>query len=304
MKISSIIILIIGISLIIVGGAVSFVALSSTGFDFQKMSVDKPLEEVTYEFKTNDVSALDIRDINANVKIISGDYETVKVVALTDSPYSVTVNDNVLSVVKHANISSYHTAKKPRVNVYMPKAHYQNVFASTVSGDISVQGVTVSDALTIETTSGNVNVCAAKSSASDIKATVVSGDVMLEAVSASNIVAEAGSGNVGIKNSSIKGLCQIKTVSGDVVADNINARETSARTGSGDVLLYSLDVLESLKVETVSGDVFVMLSDMLTGTGYKFDVSTASGDVYTPESVGVKPVTISTASGDVEVGTL
>lgn len=168
--------------------------------------------------------------------------------------------------------------KYHKLTVYLPKEDYKEIYAETISGDITLKTkLNVSEDSYLSATSGDI-IAENISSDEHLNISTVSGDIMLKNIHSdkdSDIFTT--SGDITLKNISTNGLLDISTTSGDITAEYISANDFS--------------------ITTVSGDINASLPE-----GLDYHTKTTSGDIDIPKSVkGGKKCTLSTVSGDINV---
>lgn len=159
--------------------------------------------------------------------------------------------------------TNYKTIDMGEIEILIPDGEVNEITA--ISSNIDLDGYTT-PALTIETTSGNVN---ASDVTAKLRVTSVSGNEKLTKISG-DLKCNAASGNIGIKN--LHGNAKIETSSGDIVISNSQGDVTcenvagnirldgvqgkiDLHTSSGSVIGESVTLVESCNIETVSGNI-------------------------------------------------
>ncbi len=124
----------------------------------------------------------------------------------------------------------------------------------------------------------------------EVEFSTASGDFSGEGLE-NNIESSSASGDVTLQNS--KGKVDISTASGDVEITNSNG-ELDISTASGDV--SGSGIQGTVEMKTASGDI-----DLKDAKG-SVELKCASGDIDVSNLIMESSATVSTASGDVEIG--
>ncbi len=148
-------------------------------------------------------------------------------------------------------------------DIYFDEIDLKNLLAKTVSGDITIYGGKV-DSITINSTSGDVDISGILSPVNGISIHSVSGDIKLKRLNFSK--------------------AYFKTISGDVTALGVNPKTKSIeiKTVSGDAnISYSSKPSIHIEFSTVSGDI-----QTDEGRHFSGKISSASFDIgSSPNSV-------------------
>ena len=173
----------------------------------------------------------------------------------------------------------------------------------TVSGDISLQNITVDDWITLSSASGEavaINCTAPKF----LHAVTVSGDVTMQSIEAGSAAIQTTSGNVRLEDFHVDGhgpmeKTEIVTTSGALELTSLILDEPlSIQSVSGDVR-FTLSQAQSYEIKTTSGDV----TGTLVTEGNSFRVS-GTGALTNLGNIAHKddpPYAITTTSGDVDL---
>lgn len=295
------------------------------GFDFKKLNTDKREEQGNYRFNVEDVRALKIDTESDDIRVqIGGDEVVVECWNGKRSYYEVAVEDGTLNVIyKSKSRFSIGLNFPPacELTVTIPeslvlgdvdvsgissKIHAAELYAesakySSVSGDISLEGLEVSKEMSVSTTSGKLLL-------NDMKV-------------GENTSIKSVSGNMTLSDADLSGKLDIKTTSGKLVLTNVDcaddvelkavsdniaithgklAGDMEIKTTSAKVKFASLKVDGDVNIGTVSGNV----SGELIGKegDFTFEAHTVSGNIKVPSGMSAdKKCAISTTSGNISL---
>ncbi len=268
--------ILISIILILAGCVISFIGLSSIGFNFKEMSnVKFNSETVNIE---EDFSDIYINSTFCDIRILPSPDGITKVYYEETEHYEISVSteNKKLSVIQtdlqEWNIFFGINFDTPQITVYLADDEFGKLTISNTSGDIEVsENLTFSDA-EILTASGDIDISAQING--DVYISLTSGDIEASNIRCKDLSITGTSGDVELKNVIAEGHIEIKTVSGDISLDDCDGGTLKLKAISGDIsgtLLSGKD----FQPKTVSGDI------RITGgkTGGICDVETTSGNI-------------------------
>ena len=255
------IIAITGVSCIVAGLGVGFVAYAASGFDKEVIigSDDSEKVEFTEELE---YTSIKIDVINEDVEFrVSEDGKThIEAWDSDDIKHTVKVEDGQLTIVQKDHRKWYEmmylnfsfiTEDKDLI-VELPYDEFIKLDIDSTSGDIDIPSFITAGELTVDTTSG---------------------DVTSEAVVTGSVDIDVTSGDIEVINADCDTI-SVDTTSGDVTVRNSSCNELSMDTPSGDVLVEDTTVAGVAELDTTSGDITIRRS-----TAASFDTDTTSGDV-------------------------
>ena len=190
--------------------------------------------------------------------------------------------------------------QKRTLTVSVPAKFMGAVSASTVSGDITMSNLGLSEALVVSTTSGEIGlkdiVASGQSSVSS-----VSGNIELEKMNINgDLNLGTTSGSTDVSSTQIAGNMSLKSISGDLKAVKTSVKSNaSLKSTSGEVEFRDLSG-NDISMSTISGNV----SGNILGDSkdYTIKATTVSGDKNLPLSTnGNKLLNVSTTSGDIDI---
>lgn len=296
MKITKKNIMIVAVILIVAGIFLSFGALASMDFDFNKLntrsfvtntySVDEEFTNISVEGAECDIRLLPSEDASCRVVCNEGDKIS----------HSVTVKDNTVTIDRTDNRKWWERIGiywgKMEIAVYLPQTEYESLYALSLSGTIDISEDFSFAEAEIYNTSGDVEFLA--SVKNNLKIKTVSGEVYVADTSPQNLNVQSTSGEVHVADTSPKSL-NVQSTSGEVTLNSVKVQSVlKAKTVSGDINLRSCDA-DSLSLKSTSGEISGTLC-----TKKKFITDTVSGDVDVPKSKSGGKCEIKTTSGDIE----
>ena len=179
----------------------------------------------------------------------------------------------------------------------IPSLQAEKLTMDTTSGDINAS--VTAQMITGESTSGDIKL-AVTEDAQEISVDATSGNIDLKAADADKVRIEATSGNITAAIEKV-GDFGIESTSGSIQADIDTVKNAKAESTSGDIRIRTTG-LETLKVETTSGDVEALL---LSQPGFTAHFDTTSGKVNydMPLVKEGSTYTCGDGSGDVKINT-
>ena len=313
--------LLLAAGLFALGALIAFVGLLSINFNFGELSTDKMVDH-SYTF-TEDFENIRIQTTGSDVAFALSEDETcrVDVHEREKVPHMASVQNGTLTISNVDHRKWYHHIgfhfETPKMTVYLPKAIYKELNASTTTGDIAVSAdfifksaelrvttgdvlcsATVEKSLSIKTTTGDVLVKGI-AVGEDLAVHIVTGSIGLDHVDCKRLMLHTGSGDIKVDGVKVADSMTVETTTGDVkMEQTLIGAHLSAKTNSGDVTLKACDA-QTLEINTTTGDVFgTLLSQKI------FDADATTGDVAVPTSGSGGTCKIRTTTGDITVSIL
>lgn len=289
--------IIVGIALVILGTVLFASSLSSSGWDFSKLSTQN-LVTNSYDI-SRDFSAISVDTVTADVIIAPTDGDKCKVVCLEEekAKHSVDVIDGVLTV-KLIDERKWHdhigiNFSSPKITVYLPKKEYSDLSVKLITGDVDIDSRFTFDSVAISSATGDIR-CRASSKGS-MNITATTGDISLKGVTAGDIALALTSGDTLLTDVKCISLISAATT-GDIDMKNVVADgKISIERSTGDIEFDRCDGGE-IFIETTTGDVE---GSFLSGK--IFTVSSTTGDVRVPQSTSGGKCEIKVTTGDIEI---
>ena len=259
MKKSTKISLWVSLALVLIGGIVITCSLMSVGFDMRKMS-DIEFHKKVYPI-TDSFDKIMITDVNNDITVCLSDNDTCKIVCYDSEKiyHQCQVNnDGELQVWYHDERPWYERMgffynDNHTLQVYLPKSEYQNLYAHTTNGEI-----TVTDDFDF--------------SNADLK--TVNGNVHFDANVLVNLYAHTTNGDIALGGKAIHHL-DVSSVNGDIAMNDITASHILAHTTNGDIT-GTVNADKTFQASTVNGSVSVPNEVKENGD---FVLSTVNGNI-------------------------
>ena len=289
--------IILAVVFIVIGLAMTGIAMMAAGFDFKNISTVS-YETKFYEIKESfDVINVDDIDCDIRLRLSESNVCKVTVCDTVGMDHQVEVYDGALHVTSSDTRKWYERIgifswEDCEVVIELPETEYRSTLLKTMSGDIEVADeISFEDAILIST-SGNVLFNGEVKN--ELTARSTSGEVVVEDIDTTYVNVESTSGDV--KLSGISGFSAIAaSTSGDVQLSDVNVKGLAVSSTSGDIDMDTVNVENKAEIEAVSGDIDFDAFD--AGT---IEIKTASGDVE-GEIITPKNFITDTSSGDVTV---
>ena len=316
MKKSAKICLILALLMLMSGSALVFYALYSTGFDWNKLTINE--ENETYDqsvTQTFQKIQIDAKQVDVRVVASSNSRCIVRYKLASRDACAIKTDDGVLHVTCNAGASAplykrFWRQDETELTVFLPDKTYDELKIVTGSGDVFVGDTVAFASARAKTGSGDVEFCAPVTDG--LSVTTESGDLAVKRTGCKTISVNTGAGTVLCENCRTDSL-SVTASSGDVTISKCTLKNIKANTASGDVFCSQSSVSELLDVTSGSGE--ITLSDSTADTiqitaksgdvtgmlcePMLFDVRSDSGKIELPPSGGTKSCTVRTGSGDV-----
>lgn len=217
MKKTGKVMMILGLALIFVGGALFVGVFAFNGFDLDAFARNVSYKRVDYTLE-DEFDCLKIQDIDADIHILPGTDDACSILydANNRQSYIIEVADGTLEVSKSFNWMDCVNVNltEPELTIYLPVRKYVSLCVETVSGDVRLEKV----------------------GAGDVKISSVSGDVRIDALEADQLSVNSTSGDAAIENSVVAASADIHTVSGDILRKNSIASPFQCKSVSGEII--------------------------------------------------------------------
>lgn len=289
--------LIIGASLIIIGGIIFCGVMSTFNFDFTKLSTDK--------YQTNSY------DITENFKDIAVLTDTADVTFIMSDDDKITVTCYEQENMKHLVCVRYDTLlislddnrewynyiginfNSPKITISIPKGEYGELSVDLSTGDVNVPKEFTFKNIDIKGSTGSIKM--QSPATQNIKLKTSTGHIFAENITADTVNVSVSTGKVNLKNIKCKNLISSGDT-GDVNLENVIADEKFSVTRStGDVNLKNCDAAQ-IFIETDTGDVEGnLLSEKI------FITNTDTGKISVPKTTSGGKCEITTDTGDIKI---
>ncbi|MGD6993269.1 DUF4097 family beta strand repeat-containing protein [Sutcliffiella horikoshii] len=267
--------------LLVIGATVVFGQFKETfSFNFSTSPIE---QEETVD--GSDAENIEIRATSADIKVVSVEREDIYaklsgdvseknkgkyklIVKEVDGTIQIEVEQPNMEFQIGTNITSL------KVEIEVPEKTYTELSTISTSSDIQMSGLQVGS-LRTEVTSGDISVEGITVTDS-YSIELTSGDVRIEDTEAKAIAIEGTSGDITFKE--FLGDVQVDTTSGDInvwgVQGNIDVETTS-----GDIEIDNKRVTGNLEVEVTSGDVSVKFDENPSSLAVDFKGRSGKGTV-------------------------
>ncbi|WP_404431349.1 DUF4097 family beta strand repeat-containing protein [Sutcliffiella horikoshii] len=234
------------------GSEAENIEIRATSADIKVVSVDR---EDIYAKLSGDVSEKNKDKYKLKVKEVDGNVHIEVEQPKMEFQFGTNITNLKLEVEvperTYTELSTYSTSS----DIQMSGLRVVSLKTEVTSGNISVEGITVTDSYSINLTSGNVHI--EDTIANDITIEGTSGDITFQEVLA-DVQVETTSGDINVWG--VQGNIALETTSGDIEIDNER-------------------VTGNLEVEVTSGDVRVQFDESPTSLTVDFKGGSGKGTV-------------------------
>lgn len=291
------ILIIVASSLIVLGGIVFTLVMSSLAWDFSKLNtlkyainvheIEQEFDSIFIETDTADVKFILSTDGKNKVECFEQEKLNHKV-SVVDGVLTVKINDE-RSWFEHVTLFG----KKTHVNVYLSSEQLDNVTVKASTADVEIGKEFSLNNLDVSVSTGDVTCKASVSQLLKVK--VSTGDIDLFDLNANKIELRASTGDMELDNVDCKNLTT-EADTGDISLTNVIASQSlNIKRSTGDVEFNGVDSL-SINVETSTGDVEGTLL-----SGKIFDCDSSSGKVQVPNSTDGGICKVRTSTGRIKL---
>ncbi len=300
MKKSILAAIIVGVSLILIGGIIFTGAMFMFKWDFKGLSTESyetNKYDITEEFK--DIS---IKTITADIKFIPSDSDktTVECYERTEVKHTVEVRDGVLVIEAKDTRKWYNhigiNFKSPKITVAIPKGEYAALSVKANTSNVIIPANYKFESAEITGTTGDLTFEAAVSG--DLKARFTTGNISVKNITAQSLDLSTTTGQVSVADAACQGDVRVKVTTGKADLKNIVCEGLTSDGDTGDISLENVTAAKNISVERSTGD--VKLTNAVATE--KLSVETDTGDVKL-ESSDAGYIEIETDTGSVK-GTL
>lgn len=311
--------LIVAVSLLLVGGIVFTVAMSSLGWDFVKLSTTK--HKTTTHTVAEDFDGISIYAGEADIRLaLAEDGECrVECFEKESATHTVKVEDGKLMITTVDNSKWYENFfdfVDETITVYLPQTEYALLSIENRTGDVEVSKDFSFESAQVSTSTGDIRWFASASGEVTLKATT--GDISVENISASSLKLSVSTGQVHAMGVNCTDGVSLQVSTGEAYLTDIACKSFTSSGDTGDITLKNVQATERLSIERSTGDVDFDGCDggeiiVKTGTGdiegtllsgKIFSVSTSTGHVNVPQSSSGGKCQIKTGTGDIHIRVL
>lgn len=249
--------LVLGLSLMVLGGLIFTGVLAVNDWDFNKLSQHK-YETETLEF-TEDFENISINTSTDDIVFKKSEDEKCKVVFYQDQKikHTAKISGKTLMIGKtdtrnwydHIEFFSFDTTK---ITLYLPKEIYSSLDIKTDTGDIKIPDSFSFGGLKIKGSTSDVSLNSSVSGVAEI--TVSTGDISVADAKFNKLKISASTGDIKIMNSDADEMF-IKTDTGDVEGRLLTSKIFITNSETGTINVPKTEKGGKCEVKTSTGDI-------------------------------------------------
>ncbi|MBQ2740342.1 MAG: DUF4097 family beta strand repeat protein [Clostridia bacterium] len=311
--------LIVAVSLILVGGIVFTVAMSSLGWDFAKLSTAKHQTSKHTVSETFDGVSIYAQEADIRLAIAENGECRVECFEKESVPHTVKVENGKLIIAAVDNSKWYENIlnfAQETITVYLPQREYTLLSIRNLTGDVEVSKDFSFESVQVSTITGDIRCFASASGGIELNTTT--GDILIENISVSSLRLTVSTGQVRAMGVNCTDGVNVEVSTGGVYLTNVACKSLVSSGSTGDIALNNVQATERLSIERDTGDVRFEGCDggeivVKTGTGdvsgtlltaKTFLVETSTGRVDVPQSSSGGKCQIKTGTGDIYIRVL
>lgn len=309
--------LIVGVALLLVGGIAFVCVVTSLDWDFTKLSTSH-FEMNAYELE-EDVYDLWIKTDTADVTFVPSADGKIHVECMEDEKekHEVKIENGVLSIEMHSTRKWYDyigiNFQSPKITVAIPAGAYGALSIDLSTGDVEIGEHMLLESVTISGSTGRVN-CRA-SVAGAIRIALSTGDVRLFGLSAGAVDIKTTTGRINAESVVCTGDFEVHVSTGYAVLTDVSCKNLISSGSTGDLTMTGVIAAESFSINRDTGDVrfdgcdaatITVRTDTGDVTGSLlsdkvFITQTDTGKVRVPDSTTGGRCEITTDTGDIRI---
>lgn len=267
--------------LLAIGATVVFGQFKETfRFNFNTTPIEQ--EETV---RGNGAETLEIHTTSAEIKVVSVDREDIY--AKLSGDVSEKNKDKYKLIIKEVGGNVYIEVEQPKMEfqvgmninslkleVEVPKKTYTELSTYSTSSDIQITDLKVNSLIT-ELTSGDISV-EGVTITDRYSIELTSGDVRIENTEAKVIAIDGTSGDITLKE--ILADVQVDMTSGDIIIWGVQG-SINVETTSGDIDIENERITGNIEVEVTSGDVRIQVDETPTSLAVDYKGQSGKGKV-------------------------
>lgn len=266
--------LIVGASLLVVGGTLLTVGLVTNVKSLETITNTHQLEESFSNFN------IDVTTSEVEFKVSPDGTKKVTTDDAEKYYHKVSIKDDILTIEqvddrawyeKMFGFNGFHFYKI-KTAVYLPAGLYNELKIDATTGSLIIPNDFSFNKVNVNMTSGRVSLKTDINDYGYVEATT--GEISLTDASVNNLTISATTGNILLTDVSANVNINVSLTTGNIKLTNVTAKNVDLSSTTGDVTLKNTIISERLKIETTTGD--VNLTDSDAGTIY---IETTTGDV-------------------------
>lgn len=311
--------LIVAVSLLLTGGILFTVSMSSLGWDFAKLSTAK--HQTNKHTVSEDFDSISIYTQEADIRLAVAENGECRVECFEKEsvPHSVKVEDGKLIIAAVDNSKWYENFldfERETITVYLLQREYTLLSIRNLTGDVEVSKDFSFGSVQVSATTGDIRWFSSVSGRIALNTTT--GDIIIENISAGSMSLTVSTGQVHAMGVNCADVVNVQVSTGDVYLTNAACKNFVSSGSTGDITLKNVRAVERLSIERGTGDVRFDGCDggeivVKTGTGdvsgtllsaKDFITETGTGSVNVPQSSSGGKCQIKTGTGDIHIRVL
>lgn len=306
--------LITALSLVLIGGLIFVVSMTTLKWDFSALSTQK-YQTNTYEI-TEDFTSITIDTNTADIvfKPSTDSKSTVVCYEQENMLHSVSAKSGNLTIgvldtrewYEHISLGF----NSPKITITIPQGAYDNLIIDNNTGDVCVPKEFTFNSVDIKGDTGDVRISSSVSN--DVKVELSTGDIRIDNISAKTVDLETSTGDITVEKLTCDSLF-VTVSTGKSLLKEVRCDELTSTGSTGDIKLTDVIATNTLDIERSTGDVIFDESDAgkitvvtdtgdVTGTlltGKIFVVDTDTGKKALPNTSSGGRCKITTDTGDI-----
>jgi DUF4097 and DUF4098 domain-containing protein YvlB len=311
--------LIVAVSLLLTGGILFTVAMSSLGWDFAKWSTAK--HQMNKHTVSEEFDSISIHSEEAEVRLALAENGECRVECFekANAAHTVMVEDGKLIITAVDNSKWYENLfnfEEETITVYLPQKEYTLLSIVNQTGDVEVAKDFSFESAQVSATTGDIRWFSSVSGRIALNTTT--GDIIIENISSGSMSLTVSTGQVHAMGVNCADVVNVQVSTGDVYLTNAACKNFVSGGSTGDITLKNVRAVERLSIERGTGDVRFDGCDggeivVKTGTGdvsgtllsaKDFITETGTGSVNVPQSSSGGKCQIKTGTGDIHIRVL
>ena len=293
---------IVGSTLLLAGGAVFAVGLTSCSKQntlTHEYALEGEITNIVFDISVSDVTFHASTD--GTKKVVFKETEKMY--------HTYSVSEGKLKIGMEDNRQWYDkvlTMDHFKVDLYIPSDHYGELTAKNSTGNFTVPNEFSFDNVNIKLSTGDVDL---KCNVSEnLNVTTSTGKTTLTSLNAKSISLDADTGSANLSDVAVEEKITIKRSTGNINMSSVHAKDYESNSSTGHVHFKDVIIDNHIQIKTSTGDVKLEASDAAT-----LKIETSTGDVkgtlltskifYVHTDTGKVNVPTSTEGGLCEVTT-
>ncbi len=309
------ILLIVGISLLLVGGVIFLAAFGAAGWDITFLSgvvleekrfderAENPVDDVTIEFSN---AAIEVRVENTNALCVeyplsknkNGQELNTVTVTETEGSLSIVERQNL-----HFNLFSWDLTA-PKIVLHLPATRTYDLSLTTDNGKISFTGDKLNaTALVLSTDNGEIETLPTEIVCQEaFFCETNNGALRLGSITAAMLTAQTDNGTIDLENCSVTGRAFVETNNGKItLCGNIWANELTVETDNGEIQASAAVIYaNTIKLSSNIGDIHARIAGKQTDYTVTVEHDLGNTNVHSATG-GDKTLSVSLDIGNIQI---